>query len=143
GIPASATITVTSSRAEVPITVRNDTGIPLRVHLHFQSDKLLFPAGADRDVDLLAKNTTFRLPVETRSSGTFPVNITVTTTDSPTSTIEATQLRVRSTFVSGVGVFITAGAVLFLALWWGWDIRKRRRAKRAGGPRPVVTPAQA
>ena len=49
--------------------------------------------------------------------------------------------------MSGVGIFLTVAAVLFLALWWGWDIRKRRRAKasaKAGGsdpggdgPRPV------
>ena len=73
------------------------------------------------------------------------MSITVTTAGNIP--IQSTQLRVRSTFVSGVGIFLTVAAVLFLALWWGWDIRKRRRAKADGdgpdGPRPVVAPAQA
>jgi HAMP domain-containing protein len=38
-------------------------------------------------------------------------------------------LTVRSTAASGVGVMISAGAALFLAVWWGRDIRRRRRAR--------------
>jgi Family of unknown function (DUF6049) len=146
-IPSSTTVTITSSRAEIPITFRNDTGQKVRVHVTLQSDKLLFPDGNERDLDLPLRSTTARFTVETRSSGTFPVIITVTTAGNLP--IQSTELRVRSTFVSGVGIFLTVAAILFLALWWGWDIRKRRRAKAHAtadgteGPHPVVAPAQA
>jgi hypothetical protein len=150
-IPSSTTLTITSSRAEIPITFRNDTDQTVSVHVTLASDKLLFPDGNERDLDLPPRTTTVRFTVETRNSGTFPVDITVTTADSIP--IQSTQLRVRSTFVSGVGIFLTVAAVLFLALWWGWDIRKRRRraanAEAGGGdpvddgPRPVTAPAQA
>jgi hypothetical protein len=144
-IPSSTTVTITSSRAEIPITFRNDTGQKVSVHVQLESDKLLFPDGNERDLELPPRSTTAKFTVETRSSGTFPVIITVTTADKIP--IQSTQLRVRSTFVSGVGIFLTVGAILFLALWWGWDIRKRRRAKANAngpdGPRPVVAPAQA
>jgi len=148
-IPSSTTVTITSSRAEIPITFRNDTDQKVKVHVTLESDKLLFPDGNERDLELPPRSTTARFTVETRSSGTFPVIITVTTADNIP--IQSTELRVRSTFVSGVGIFLTVAAILFLALWWGWDIRKRRRAKASAGggpggpdgPRPVVAPAQA
>jgi hypothetical protein len=143
GMPLNTTVTVTSSQAEIPITFRNDTGQVVRVHVRFESDKLLFPGGAERDIELPPRNTTVRFSIETRSSGTFPVAVTLTTAGATPLPIQSAQLRVRSTFVSGVGIFLTVAAGVFLALWWGWDIRRRRRAKRAGGPRPTVAPASA
>ena len=142
-IPASTTVTVTSSRAEIPITFQNDTGQPVKVRVTFESDRLLFPDGNQSDIVLPPRTTTFRFAVETRSSGTFPVGVTLTTAGDAQFPIQSTQLRIRSTFVSGVGIFLTLAAILFLALWWGWDMRKRHRAKRGDGPRPVVAPAQA
>ena len=138
--PTSTTVTITSSRAEVPITFQNDTGQPVKVHVSFESDKLLFPEGTERDFVLPPRNTTFRIAVETRSSGTFPIGVTLTTAGDTRFPIQTTQLRIRSTFVSGVGIFLTVAAILFLALWWGWDIRKRhrrevRRARRSGRAR--------
>ena len=66
--------------------------------------------------------------METRSSGTYPLDMTVTTAGGlPITTSEVT---VRSSFVSGVGVFLTVGAIVFLALWWAWDIRRRRRRRQ-------------
>ena len=146
-IPSSTTVTITSSRAEIPITFQNDTDKKVLVHVTLESDKLLFPDGNERDLELPPRSTTARFTVETRNSGTFPVIITVTTAGNLP--IQSTELRVRSTFVSGVGIFLTVAAILFLALWWGWDIRKRRRAKAhatasgTDGPHPVVAPAQA
>ena len=71
------------------------------------SDKLLFPDGTDRDVTLeRGKNQTVRVAVETRSSGTFPLLMTVTSAGGLPITSEVT---VRSSFVSGVGVFLAVG----------------------------------
>ena len=55
------------------------------------------------------RNTTERFPVETRASGTFPLNITVTTEDGRLP-LHAARYTVRSTVVSGVGIFLTIGA---------------------------------
>ena len=144
-VPGNSTITITSSKAEIPLTFKNDTGRNVAVHVRFESDKLLFPGGNVRDVVLPPRSTTIRFPVETRSSGTMPVVMTVTTNAGLP--IARSEIRVRSTFVSGVGVFLAVGAGLFLALWWGWEIRRRRRARKtesAGGlapPRPAGQPA--
>ena len=48
-----------------------------------------------------------------------------------------TQIKVRSTFVSGVGVFLTVGAIVFLAIWWGWDIHRRRKKRSSGDAPPT------
>jgi hypothetical protein len=131
-----STVTITSSKAEIPIGFQNTSDQPLTVHLKLESDRLLFPDGAERDVLLPAqRSTTVRVAVETRGSGTSPVLMTVTTPDGlPIG--GTTRITVRSTFVSGVGVFLTVGAVVFLALWWGWDIRRRRK-RRAQQPPPA------
>ncbi len=129
-IPDASTVTLTSSKAQIPLTFRNDADRRVRIHVALSSSKLLFPDGADRDVDLQpGKNQTVRIAVETRSSGTYPLSLTVTTAGGLP--IQTSRVTVRSSFVSGVGVFLTVGALLFLAGWWGWDIRRRRRARRA------------
>jgi Family of unknown function (DUF6049) len=139
-VQTGGTITITSSNAEIPIGFQNASDQDVTVHLTLESDRLLFPDGAERDI-LLPKNrsTTVRVAVETRGSGTSPIQMSVTTADGLTIG-GPTTIKVRSSFVSGVGIFLTVGAIVFLALWWGWDIR--RRHKRKGGPasrpRPVA-----
>jgi hypothetical protein len=135
------TITITSSRAQIPISLQNTSDQDITVHLKLQSDRLLFPDGAELDVRLPAsRSTTVRVAVETRGSGQSPVQLTVTTADGLV--VGATRITVRSTFVSGVGVFLTVGAIAFLAIWWGWDIHRRRKKRsQAHHPSfPVATP---
>jgi hypothetical protein len=127
-VQPGSTVTITSSKAEIPISFKNDGDDQVTVHLRLDSDRLLFPEGAEQDVILPAKhNTTVRVAVETRGSGTVPVLLTVTTPDGLS--IDKKTIKVRSTFVSGVGVFLTVGAVVFLAIWWGWDIHRRRKKR--------------
>jgi hypothetical protein len=131
-IPAQSTITLTSSKAEIPITMKNNGDTPVTVHVALQSDRLLFPEGAERDVLLEAgKSTTVRIPVETRSAGTSRTSMTVTAAGLQ---VRQSVITVKSSFVSGVGLFLTIGAVVFLAVWWGWDIHRRRKKGRAAHP---------
>ena len=124
-----STITITSSKAQIPISFKNDSDDDIAVHLQLQGDRLLFPEGATRDLTLPRhRNTTVRVAVETRGSGTVPVILTVTTPDG-LQIGQPTKIKVRSTFVSGVGVFLTVGAIVFLAIWWGWDIHRRRKKR--------------
>jgi hypothetical protein len=123
------TITITSSKAQIPISFKNTGDDEVTVHLQLDSDRLLFPDGAVQDVQLAPRqNTTVRVAVETRGSGTAPVLVTATTPGGlPIG--QPTTIKVRSTFVSGVGVFLTVGAIVFLAIWWGWDIHRRRKKR--------------
>jgi hypothetical protein len=134
-VQPDSTVTITSSKAEIPISFRNTSDQQLVVHLALQSDRLLFPNGAQQDVVLPAnQNTTVRVAVETRGSGTAPVSMTVTTQSGVV--IGSKTIKVHSSFVSGVGVFLTVGAIAFLVVWWGWDIHRRRK-KRAREQHPT------
>jgi hypothetical protein len=130
---AGRTITLTARTGELPITFLNETEETIRVRVTLRSAELRFPEGSDQEIELPPRSTTIEFPIEARASGTFPVELSVTTVTGAMQ-IQTTEIKVRSTFVSGVGIFLTVGAGLFLALWWGNDIRRRR--KRRSDPVP-------
>jgi hypothetical protein len=96
----------------------------------------VFPKGNVTELDLPPQNTTKTFPVQTRASGTFPLNVSVTTRDGHLPIRDA-RYTVRSTVFSGVGVFLTIGAGLFLAIWWITHWRRSRR--RPIRPAPIAT----
>jgi len=128
-VPRPSTITLTSRSGEIPLTIRNDTGQPLDVYLELASAKLTFPEGSTRTVHLPTKSTTVRVPVEARTSGTFPLHLDVTSADGSFPVANST-FRVRSTAFSAVGIALMVGAAVFLVGWWGLHIRRNRRARR-------------
>lgn len=129
-VPDPRAITLTSRSGQIPLTFRNETGFPVRLRASLASDKLFFPKGSVFDLELPPKSTTVRVAVKARTSGTFPVDLEVTSTDGVLS-ISQRRLEVRSTFVSTVGLVLTASAVTVLALWWGIDLRRRRSRRRS------------
>jgi hypothetical protein len=134
--PKGQRVTLTSRKASIPISLFNATGRPLQVKLRLESDQLRFLDGAERFVTLASQNTTERFRVESRTTGAFPLEITVTSPDGSLK-INSSELTIRSTVVSGVGAVLTAGAGLFLLVWWGNDLRRSRhrrngRARRQG-----------
>ena len=126
--PKGQRVTLTSRQATIPISLLNDTGRPLQVRVRLKSDQLRFLDGAERFVTLASQNTTEVFRVESRSTGAFPLEISVTSPDGLLE-IDSSELTIRSTVVSGVGAFLTAGAGLFLLGWWGNDLRRSRRRR--------------
>ena len=70
------------------------------------------------------------------------MRVTLTTADDRF-TIATTEMTVRSTVFSSIGVLLTVGALLFLAVWWGNHIWRSRRARRASSlpERTIPEPA--
>ena len=136
-MPVGSTVTLTARKGEIPVTFLNETDQTLRVKVRLESDKLFFPDGAEREVELPPRNTTIGFTVESRASGTFPLELTVTSIDDEL-VIQSTRVRVRSTFVSGVGVFLTAVRPRS-SRCGGWSTSDGA----GGGPRPRdVTPRE-
>jgi hypothetical protein len=127
-VPNPRTITLTSRSGAIPLTFRNETGRPVRLRAVLTSDKLFFPEGSVLDLELPPKSSTVRVAVETRTSGTFPIELEVTS-ENGVLPISHRRLEVRSTFVSTLGIVLMVSAVLFLAVWWGIDLRRRRRRR--------------
>lgn len=129
-VPTPGTITLTARSGAVPITFRNDTGQPIRVLVSLRSHKLDFPQGSARTFALPPRSVTVRFDVRSRTSGTFPLEMSVRSADGSLRISDA-RFKVRSTVVSTVGIALAVGAAIFLAAWWLFEIRRRRRA-RAG-----------
>lgn len=138
--PDGRTVTITARTASIPITLTNDTGRPVRVRVELSSNKLFFPRGSRREIELPPKTRTVEFAVTTRASGAFPVLVKITSTDGRLK-IQTARLTVRSTVVSGVGLFLTIGAGLFLAAWWLNHFRRnRRRPRRSSQHRGTARP---
>ena len=138
-MPQDRSITLTAREGEIPVTFQNHTGHPVRVIVRMESDKLDFPRGETLELDLTRLNTTHRFPVVARTTGAFPIRITLESPDGRL-VVGRARLTVRSTAASGVGLGISVGAALFLALWWGRHAQRGRRARRLVPPADVLAP---
>ncbi len=128
------TVTLTSREGDIPVTIHNDTGGPVEVRVAFDSDnKLNFPDGDAQRLRLLEGPNRIEVPVVARTSGAFPLRITVTSPDGVL-TVGRAQVTVRSTAVSGVGVVLSVGALLVLVVWWARHWRTTRRNRRLVDP---------
>jgi hypothetical protein len=110
------------------VTFQNKTGKPVRVVVRVQSDKLDFPRGTTQSLELTRLNTTERFPVVARASGAFPIRITLESPDG-NMVVGRARLTVRSTAASGASLVVALGAASFLAIWWGRNAMKGRRAR--------------
>ncbi|MGH9277913.1 MAG: DUF6049 family protein [Acidimicrobiales bacterium] len=128
-MPRNRSITLTARQGQIPVTFQNRTGTPAKVVVTVESDKLEFPGGDTRPIELARRNTTERFPVLARTSGAFPLRITLHSPDGNL-VIDQARLTVRSTAASRVSLVVSAGAVAFLAIWWGRHVLRGRRAKR-------------
>jgi len=128
-MPGGRSITLTARSAEIPVTFQNRTGGPAKVLVRIQSDKLDFPRGNVQMLDLTRQNTTERFPVVSRTSGAFPLRITLESPDGNL-VIGQARLTVRSTAASNISLVVSLGAAVFLAVWWGRHALRGRRARR-------------
>ncbi|MEW6153583.1 MAG: DUF6049 family protein [Actinomycetota bacterium] len=128
-MPTGRSITLTARQAQIPVTFQNRTGSPVKVLVTVQSDKLEFPDGSTRSLDLERRNTTERFEVLARTSGAFPLRITLQSPDGNL-LIGQARLTVRSTAASSVSLVVSAGALFFLAVWWARHVVRGRRAAR-------------
>lgn len=127
--PNGQSVTLTAREGEVPLTLRNELGYPVDVVVRLDStDRLTFPEGDTIAMTLDEEMERISLQVRARTSGDSPLRVEVTSPDGRL-TVTETQFRVRSTAVSGVGLVLTVGAGLFLALWWARHFRSVRRAR--------------
>ena len=142
-LPLASSITLTSTKGQIPLTVLAPPALHAHVQLRLTSQRLIFqvfsppdghcqvpaPTSEVCELTLATQNTTLKVPVETRASGVFPLSVSLWTPDG--SEVLATDRdTVRSTAVSGVGVVLIVLAIVSLAIWWVRDLRHGRRARQ-------------
>jgi hypothetical protein len=129
--PSNRSITLTARRGRVPITVRKDVSYPVRLVVRVDSDQLRVVGSRVRQLELTRRNTTELFTVQARTSGAFPLRVTLESPDGRL-VLSTSRFTVRSTAASGVGVILSIGAGWVLLVWWiRHGLRRRRRARRA------------
>jgi hypothetical protein len=121
--------TLTSRAGLLPITLRNHTGMAVRVQVRLVADRrLAFPSGNPRVVTLSSAAQSFTFPVRAETTGRIPIKIQVLTPNTRGVPDEITEVQtvVRSTAYNRVALFVTIGAALFLLAWWGRRFLPRR-----------------
>jgi hypothetical protein len=129
-VPPNRTITLTARRGEIPVTIQWTGDYAIHIRVRVEGDKLTFPGGGTvRSLDLSRRNTTERFEVEARTSGDFPLRISL---ESPQGslTLARTRFTVRSTAASGVGIALSVGAGAILLTWWARHLARGRRNRR-------------
>ncbi len=128
-VPSERSVTLTARRGEIPVTVLSRAAYPVLLRLEVVSAKLDFPDGASRAIELTRRNTTELFSVRARTSGTFPLRLRLTSPDGAL-VLGSSRFVVRSTAASGVGVILSAGAGVFLLVWWARHLARGRRNRR-------------
>jgi hypothetical protein len=146
-LPSARTITLTAHTGRLPVTILSGADYQLRVVLRVESDKLSFPGRgtngtAIQTLDLHRGNNVVDFTVRARTAGSFPLHITLLSPDQGL-TLAARTFTIQSTALAGVGLFLSAGAALFLAVWWGRHAWRGRRARKLVGTSapPLIGPA--
>jgi hypothetical protein len=135
-LPDEFRITLTSRSSTIPVRVTNLSETTLTVRIALESDQLEFPDGDELTRDLEPGTTQIDVPVRARTSGAFTLDVTVTSTDRSI-VLDRSTFDVRSTAISGVGLVLSIGACLFLAIWWARHWRSARRSRHLVPTDPV------
>ncbi len=140
--PDRQTATLTAQEGNIPITIRSRLEYPVSVVLELSAGpRLDFPEGARIPVVLDGASRRVNIPIRAMTSGDTPLTVTVRSPDGEGVELATTRYTVRSTAVSGIGVFLTIGAAMFLLLWWFRHWRRLRARRRAESAEPEPEPA--
>ncbi len=119
--------TLTSRNGYLPFTITNGSRFALRVRVSLTSDRrLIFDPSSLRTT--LSPNAPFphTWRVDAATTGRFLTRVRITTPGGRL--IASSTVVIRSTAYDRVALVVTIGAGLFLALWWGRGVLRRRRA---------------
>ncbi len=127
--PEDTLISITAREADIPLTFENELATPANVTLRLSSDKLEFPDGATQTVVLEPGRTDLTVAIKSRSSGDARLRVNVLSPDGSIQLADPSDIVVRSTVFSGLGLIILVAALIVLALWWLQQHRAQRKER--------------
>ena len=127
--PPTFTLTLTAREGTIPLTIRNDSGVPLRVSIRLSSPKLEFPDGDTIDLELVEETTRIDIRVRSRATGAFPL---ASTSAPPTAARACRRAATRSAppRCRAPGCCCRSVPGVFLTVWWARHWRRTRRSKK-------------
>jgi hypothetical protein len=115
--PSGTSVTLTSRRGVIPVTVTNSTGYTLRLRVTLLSPRLEFlQEGGTRVLVLDRPRQALSFPVLAQTTGRFPVRILLRTPRG--AHIAESRIVVRSTALNTRALLVTIAAALFLLFLW-------------------------
>ncbi|MGE0304188.1 MAG: hypothetical protein AB7Q27_00305, partial [Acidimicrobiia bacterium] len=111
----------------IRLRIRRSTDTIVQVQLKLSGDKLEFPEGTTRTITLTDPVTEIDVKVKARASGSLILRAEFNTPDGRFQVGPPGRVRLRSFAVSGLGLILSIGALVFLGFWWIRDFRRRRR----------------
>lgn len=124
--PSGTSVTLTSRRGVIPVTVTNSTGYSLRLRVTLLSPRLEFLQEGDSRVVVLDRpRQALTFPVLAQTTGRFPVRILLRTPRG--AHIAESRIVVRSTAYNSRALLITIAAAFFLLFLWARRLLHRGR----------------
>jgi hypothetical protein len=121
-------VTFTSRRGSVPVTVSNEASYPVKVRVSLRSSKLSFPEGPSIVRVIEPPGGTITFDAIAKSSGTFPLTAVLKGRRGEI-TLDTAEFTVRSTAANLPVLILTiAGALLLLVMYVGRVGRRRRES---------------
>lgn len=124
-LPDPETVTLAAQNSVLTLTIENGAPGPRAVLLRFQSDKLTVDQN-NLVIELPPGSSTIDIDIETRSVGETPLEMVLLSPDEQHE-LARTKIQVRSTAIPGLGMLLSATALVFLLIWWGRSIIRTRR----------------
>jgi len=126
-LPKSANFTLSGHNSEIQLQVKNSSASALKVTLRYRSAKLTFPQNS-QILELPANSSTnVAVKVVARSNGRFPVYFQLFTPRGNNPLTEELKVTARVSALAGLGLVVSATAIIVLLTWWAHNWRSRRR----------------
>jgi hypothetical protein len=126
-LPKSANFTLSGHNSEIQLQVKNSSASVLKVTLRYRSAKLTFPQSS-QVLELPANSSTnVAVKVVARSNGRFPVYFQLFTPRGNNPLTEELKVTARVSALAGLGLVVSATAIIVLLTWWAHNWRSRRR----------------
>ena len=131
-------LNLTSRQGTLPVTIENLNPYAVDLLVRVRSDRLRLPEGDAVPLTIgEGEQRRIDVPVEARATGSVPVFVELRSPDDEL-VLDELRLNVRSTAVTGVGVVISAGAIVVLLTWWVRHVRQVRRERRSAPDDPAM-----
>ncbi|MCL4433604.1 MAG: DUF6049 family protein [Actinobacteria bacterium] len=128
-IISDKTVTFTSSKATIPITLTSKLKYPVKVLLELQGSGIQPISGRYKKVTLKHSTTVVYIPLIIRATGYFRITVRLVSVKG-NMTLAAARLPVRSTAISSVAVVLSIGAILILLGWWLHTLKLKNSTER-------------
>ena len=120
-------ITITSSKATIPITIISRLHYPVNTLLELSSSGINAGKTREQKVTIDHATTVVYVPVTIRATGYFHVKVKLLSMNGQMSLASA-DLPVRSAAISIIAIILSAGAILVLLGWWLHTLHLKRKA---------------